>query len=111
MTTPLVTSDGFPRSDIDVAQIRSVRTQIIRLKNDLKTAMKDIETQLHLHYAQKDKDPRQQLQREGENVEYIREMTEDLTISPPPLQEDLVVPFAIVNSVANASPAFTAVCK
>lgn len=36
MTTPsLLTSDGFPRADIDVAQIRSIRASVIRLRNDL----------------------------------------------------------------------------
>ncbi|KAG7867712.1 hypothetical protein KL918_002309 [Ogataea parapolymorpha] len=34
MDTPLVSDDGFPRSDIDVVQIRLLRTQIIRLRND-----------------------------------------------------------------------------
>lgn len=51
MSTPLVTRDEFPRSDIDVAQIRSARTQIIRLRNDLKSVLSDIERQLHAHYS------------------------------------------------------------
>ncbi|KAF4510730.1 hypothetical protein G6O67_002600 [Ophiocordyceps sinensis] len=31
MDTPLVTGDGFPRADLDVAQIRTTRARIIRL--------------------------------------------------------------------------------
>ncbi|KAK9374494.1 uncharacterized protein V1513DRAFT_445832 [Lipomyces chichibuensis] len=51
MTTPLITSDGFPRSDIDVAQVRITRTRIIRLRNDLKAVMSRIETALYEHHA------------------------------------------------------------
>ena len=31
---PLVTPDGFPRSDLDVVTIRLLRIRIIRLRND-----------------------------------------------------------------------------
>ena len=34
MDTPLVTPDGFPRSDLDVVTIRLLRIRIIRLRND-----------------------------------------------------------------------------
>jgi 26S proteasome non-ATPase regulatory subunit 9 len=36
METPLLTLDGFPRSDIDVAAIRICRAKIIKLQNDYK---------------------------------------------------------------------------
>lgn len=36
MNTLLLTIDGFPRSDIDVAQIRICRAKIIKLQNDYK---------------------------------------------------------------------------
>ncbi|ANB12952.1 Nas2p [Sugiyamaella lignohabitans] len=56
MDTPLVTSDGFPRSDIDVAQIREARSRIIRLKNDLRGIMSQIEAGLVEYFKQaKDK--------------------------------------------------------
>ncbi|KAH8922515.1 hypothetical protein BT69DRAFT_1280424 [Atractiella rhizophila] len=35
MSSPLVTYDGFPRSDIDVYRVRTSRQAIIRLRNDL----------------------------------------------------------------------------
>lgn len=43
MNEPLVDGDGFPRNDIDVYQVRTARSQIICLQNDLKTLMKEIE--------------------------------------------------------------------
>ncbi|BGP18361.1 hypothetical protein JCM10213_008532 [Rhodosporidiobolus nylandii] len=42
MDTPLVDREGFPRSDIDVAGVRSARTQIIRLRNDLREVMQEM---------------------------------------------------------------------
>lgn len=47
MSTPLVSQDGYPRSDIDVANVRIARTAIIRLKNDYKALEKQIETAVH----------------------------------------------------------------
>jgi len=47
MTTPLTTFDGYPRDDIDVAQIRITRARIIPLRNDYKALMAEIERGLH----------------------------------------------------------------
>ncbi|KAM4059633.1 PDZ domain-containing protein [Hirsutella rhossiliensis] len=54
MDTPLVTRDGFPRADLDVAQIRTTRARIIRLRNDHKSLMEAIEKFLHEHFASLD---------------------------------------------------------
>ncbi|KZF24236.1 26S proteasome non-ATPase regulatory subunit 9 [Xylona heveae TC161] len=51
MNTSLTTFDGYPRADIDVAQIRTTRARIIRLRNDFKNLMSKIETGLHSHYS------------------------------------------------------------
>lgn len=42
MTTNLIDPEGFPRSDIDVATIRTSRSQINRLRNDLKGVIGDM---------------------------------------------------------------------
>ncbi|KAL9030860.1 MAG: hypothetical protein Q9196_001059 [Gyalolechia fulgens] len=52
MSTSLTTFDGYPRDDIDVAQIRTTRARIIRLRNDYKGLMSKIEGGLHSHHAQ-----------------------------------------------------------
>lgn len=43
MREALVDSDGFPRNDIDVYQVRHARHQINTLQNDLKSLLKEIE--------------------------------------------------------------------
>ncbi|GAA5852264.1 hypothetical protein JCM9279_002482 [Rhodotorula babjevae] len=43
MHAPLVDNEGFPRSDIDVAGVRTARVSIIRLRNDLKDVQRDME--------------------------------------------------------------------
>lgn len=43
METPLVDREGYPRSDIDVAGVRTARHHVIRLRNDLKAVMNDME--------------------------------------------------------------------
>ncbi|PUU75561.1 hypothetical protein B9Z19DRAFT_1053738 [Tuber borchii] len=51
MTTPLTTFDGYPRDDIDVAQIRITRARIIPLRNDYKALTAEIERGLHELHA------------------------------------------------------------
>lgn len=46
MTTPLVDSEGFPRADIDVWQVRTARVRLIELRNDLKAIMDRIASAL-----------------------------------------------------------------
>ncbi|GAA5862291.1 hypothetical protein JCM8547_007590 [Rhodosporidiobolus lusitaniae] len=43
MDDPLVDNEGFPRSDIDVAGVRTARMWVHRLKNDLKRVMGELE--------------------------------------------------------------------
>lgn len=43
---PLVTPDGFPRHDIDVATIRQLRVELIRKENDMKALLEEIATSL-----------------------------------------------------------------
>lgn len=51
MSTSLLTFDGFPRADIDVAQIRTTRARIIRLKNDHKAVMSKLEVAMQEKFA------------------------------------------------------------
>ena len=51
MSTPLTTFDGYPRPDIDVAQIRTTRARIIRLRNDHKALLSLIADGLHETHA------------------------------------------------------------
>ncbi|XP_069789385.1 26S proteasome non-ATPase regulatory subunit 9 [Narcine bancroftii] len=56
MDEPLVDVEGYPRTDIDVYQVRTVRHNIICLQNDHKALMKQIEEALHqLHARDREK--------------------------------------------------------
>jgi len=88
MHSPLVDAEGYPRMDIDVAQVRHARHRIICLQNDHKAVMKEIEENLH-HVLAKNAEtgdgPR-------ENMD-VDEITENLT------------PIARVDKVMSGSPA------
>ncbi|KAL5333953.1 hypothetical protein BJX70DRAFT_379607 [Aspergillus crustosus] len=102
MNTSLTTFDGFPRDDIDVAQIRTIRAQIIRLRYDHKEVMTSIEKGIHTHFAE--------LQGAGDNSSAAR--TTNGTVPMPTNASAtaqssgaLLVSFATVNSVVPGSPA------
>ncbi|KAF2017569.1 26S proteasome non-ATPase regulatory subunit 9 [Aaosphaeria arxii CBS 175.79] len=100
MTTGLTTLDGFPRSDIDVPQIRTTRARIIRLRNDYKELMDHIEKGLHAHHARL-----QQQQAENNNT------TAGRSLASGPASSALEAPFAKVNSIVAGSPAESAGLK
>ncbi|KAK2072888.1 hypothetical protein P8C59_007215 [Phyllachora maydis] len=101
MNTRLLTPDGFPRADIDVAQIRTTRARIIHLRNDYKELMTEIEKHLHEHFSSlNDED-------DAVGAAAAQEMA-DVVDSVP---EELEAAFAKVNSVVDNSPAATAGLK
>ncbi|OOQ87014.1 putative 26S proteasome non-ATPase regulatory subunit 9 [Penicillium brasilianum] len=100
MNSSLTTFDGFPRDDIDIAQVRTTRVRIIHLRNDHKDVMKYLEKGLHAHFAQL------------QNAQATA--TTNGTTVPPvaPVADNSIVdasalgaPFARVNSVEPRSPA------
>jgi 26S proteasome non-ATPase regulatory subunit 9 len=107
MNTPLVTRDEFPRSDIDVAQIRSARTQIIRLRNDLKGVLSEIERQLHAHYSRISAiatSITEEISNDGEIITTTTTSTvvrEDEVLVDAPVH----IGFALVDEVVAESPA------
>ncbi|KAI0817681.1 hypothetical protein GGR55DRAFT_31227 [Xylaria sp. FL0064] len=102
METPLITRDGFPRADLDIAQIRTTRSRIIHLKNDYKDLMNAIEKHLHEHFAS--------LQGMNEATSTAAPVNR-ATMMGDTLPETLEVPFAKVNSVVADSPADAAGLK
>ncbi|KAF8442840.1 hypothetical protein L210DRAFT_3534207 [Boletus edulis BED1] len=93
MTAPLVDSEGFPRADLDIYAIRSARTRIIKLRNDLKYTMDEIEKALHQVY-----DPSLAPPAPSKAPPVPVEMSSTHT-------EETLSPFAQVNGVAPGSPA------
>lgn len=96
MQSTLTTFDGFPRADIDVAQVRVTRARIIHLRNDWKELMDKIEKALHQHHANIQAE-------EAKKPATVNQDSACTTSSgPPPAPE---APFAKVNSVEPESPA------
>ncbi|KAL0100071.1 hypothetical protein PUN28_019497 [Cardiocondyla obscurior] len=92
MDEPLIDSEGYPRQDIDVYQVRHTRHKIICLTNDHKDVMKKIEEGLHKVHNLAG----------ASNVEQP-------TFDMPDSQEvETLEPFLRVNLVSPGSPAETA---
>ncbi|RFU23770.1 hypothetical protein B7463_g12567, partial [Scytalidium lignicola] len=104
MNTPLLTPDGFPRADLDIAQIRTTRARIIHLRNDYKALMAVIETHIHEHFAKQAQNPSGEPLSNGQHVNGVLRDT-------PNVQQVLSPRFAKVNSVASGSPADSAGLK
>ncbi|KKA27812.1 hypothetical protein TD95_003913 [Thielaviopsis punctulata] len=102
MDTPLVTRDGFPRADIDVAQVRTTRSRIIHLRNDYKSLMDVIEKHIHEQFA-----AMQTAKANGNGT------TEEVEAFAPRdhVPEPSLPLFAKVNTVASGSPAAEAGLK
>ena len=92
MNTSLLTVDGFPRADIDVAQIRTTRARIITLKNDHKAAMKKLEVAVQEQFASKVAENAAS----GQQAQSTEGASSSSAIEPP---------FAKVNTVTPRSPA------
>ncbi|KAI9822225.1 MAG: putative 26S proteasome regulatory subunit [Thelocarpon impressellum] len=99
MNTSLTTFDGYPRDDLDVAQIRTTRARIIPLRNDYKALMDRIEVGLHELHASL---PPPASQTEPTNAHNHAA----LSVRTAPRATDVTeIPFARVNSVVPDSPA------
>lgn len=86
MKESLVDSDGYPRADIDVYQVRLARNKISMLMNDHKALTKKIEVGLHEIHAQN-----------RDQVEVLEQVSSS--------RLDPLVPFARLDHVTKSSPA------
>lgn len=98
MNTSLTTFDGFPRADIDVAQIRTTRARIVRLKNDHKALMARLEVVVQERFA-----AGKAMEGSTEVLEQTREAQRSTDGASP--SSAVEPPFAKVNTVAPDSPA------
>ncbi|GAA5842626.1 hypothetical protein JCM11251_007745 [Rhodosporidiobolus azoricus] len=94
MDTPLVDREGFPRSDIDVASVRTARMWITRLRNDLKGVMSELAT-----VVEKGLPKGEEIEEEGDDVKMEEEVAEGEKA------------WARVDAVAPGSPADSAGLK
>jgi len=94
MSEPLVDQEGYPRTDVNVYQVRHARHMIICLQNDFKALTKEIDQKLQRYHAQ--------LKERGLNEDIIRMDVDDDNSSAES------TPIAKVNLVSEGSPAFHA---
>jgi len=92
--TPLIDSEGYPRADIDVAAIRTARSRLNRLRNDLRYITDDIALSLEHVLARKDTPE-----------------PEPSTSTAMEVDKSEDQPFALVDGVAPSSPAAEAGLK
>ncbi|RAH47189.1 putative 26S proteasome non-ATPase regulatory subunit Nas2 [Aspergillus brunneoviolaceus CBS 621.78] len=103
MNTSLTTFDGYPRDDIDVAQIRTTRARIIRLRTDHKEVMSLLEKGIHDHFASLQR--AQATAPSDGNTNNTQAVPSSAAGSDAAGSEAAGVPFAKVNSVVPGSPA------
>uniref|UniRef100_A0A8C5XAY5 26S proteasome non-ATPase regulatory subunit 9 n=1 Tax=Microcebus murinus TaxID=30608 RepID=A0A8C5XAY5_MICMU len=100
MNEPLVDSEGYPRSDVDLYQVRTARHNIICLQNDHKAVMKQVEEALHQLHA-RDKQKQAQDMAEAQKEAMRHKQGHSMSFSTPQ-------GFAKVKSISPGSPASTA---
>ncbi|CAO3570422.1 unnamed protein product [Mortierella alpina] len=105
MTERLIDNNGFPRSDIDLVVVTTARSNIIRLKNDHKEIMLQIEEALHAVHAEAiaEKEARE-AERKAHGQESSGASAAGSSSAAQDSDRDLS-PFARVNGVAPDSPA------
>jgi 26S proteasome non-ATPase regulatory subunit 9 len=108
MEEPLVDRSGFPRSEIDVHSVRTSRNLIIRLRNDHKTVMADIENILHRIHEAKRQEQQQEETTAAATTSTTQQQQQETTSTEDTTMTEVPVPFAIVNAVAPDSPAYLA---
>ena len=86
----MIDNEGYPRADIDVAAVRTARSRLIHLRNDLNHITNEISIALETVLARKD-DPEEST-------------SDDMDVEPA---EDR--PFAMIDGVTPNSPAAEAV--
>ncbi|KAG0032117.1 26S proteasome non-ATPase regulatory subunit 9 [Podila clonocystis] len=111
MTDRLVDSNGFPRSDIDLVAVTTARSNIIKLKNDHKAIMLQIEEALHAVHAEAIAE--REKKKEAAQISALQDPSSSSSSTTHSSQtgsgsntaESPLTPFAKVNAVAPDSPA------
>ncbi|KAF9335557.1 26S proteasome non-ATPase regulatory subunit 9 [Podila minutissima] len=112
MTDRLVDSSGFPRSDIDLVAVTTARSNIVKLKNDHKAVMLQIEEALHAVHAEAlaEREKKQEEAAQAAALQNPSSSSSSTTAhtsqpgSGSNTAEAPLTPFAKVNAVALDSP-------
>lgn len=98
MDEPLVDEEGFPLSNIDIYAVRHARVEIIRLQNDYKVLMREIENGLNEYYNYTDN-----ASNSISNEYYGNINKKDLNNNG---NDESYIPFAKITNVVPQSPAY-----
>lgn len=90
MDTQLITPEGFPRSDIDVLQVRLIRRSVNMLRNDLSKIIERSNSLMAKHF------------------EKLEVKNHVVTQHGAPIESR--IPFALVTEVFDSSPSHRGVC-
>ncbi|KAI9314985.1 hypothetical protein BX666DRAFT_1965444 [Dichotomocladium elegans] len=111
MDQPLVDNEGFPRADVDIVQVRTARNMVIRLRNDYKALMKEVENALYAIHEASRREKAATTAAAAEAAGGGGAITTTRALPSPTLPitaTDPAIPFARVNAVAPDSPAYEA---
>ena len=97
MEDPLVTSDGFPRHDVDVHAIRNIRVQLIRKQNDMHSLMRDIGAKLQHAF------PKRESRSQTDQSTNHSASRPARTAASPASTFTLPKPFAVIRSVVSGA--------
>ncbi|XP_027904682.1 26S proteasome non-ATPase regulatory subunit 9 isoform X2 [Vigna unguiculata] len=107
----LVDSEGFPRSDIDIPVVRAERHRLAELRNDHKEITEKINQNIQiLHSARLESNDDGSETQTSSTTDTVALMTSQNVLmrhSPNSMDVDVLIsrPFAMVDEIADASPA------
>lgn len=106
----LIDSEGFPRSDIDVPLVRAERRRLTELRNDYTDITDKINQNIHILHSSRlgnHKNSDMQTSSTAETVASTPSQNVLVSLSPNSMDVDVLVsrPFAVVDEIADASPA------
>lgn len=103
---PLVDTQGFPRADLDLYQVRQQRHRVNCLQNDHKAKMKEIEILLHRLHDQQAQETSMLKSSKPPSQDNASSTTTAAAVSSSVAQLSMSTPFARIEQVMDGSPAY-----
>ncbi|XP_071725345.1 uncharacterized protein [Rutidosis leptorrhynchoides] len=106
----LVDSEGFPRLDIDIPDVRAQRRRLSELKNDHKEITEKIDANIQILHAARVPSKSSSVKDSGKTADGVVSTTSDVVVPASPsssMDVDVVfkLPFAMVDEITDGSPA------